>query len=73
MGGLFLKKCFIRLLLSKLSKDSSICVGNEILLGTKVKPKDRTSSCGGLRVLDERLVTYLLMFIIFWVSFCTCL
>ena len=31
-------------------------------LGTKVKPKERTSTCGGVRVLEERLVIYFCLF-----------
>ena len=27
-------------------------------LGTKVKPNERTSSCEGLRVLDDRFVVF---------------
>ena len=38
-------------------------------LGTKDKPSDRTSNCGGLSILDDRLVMYLFLFIMFLLSF----
>ena len=60
--GLSLKKNLSRLLLSKSLRDSDMGIGGESLLGTKVKPNERTSNCGGLRVFDDRLVIYLLLF-----------
>ena len=52
MDGRSLKKCFIQLFLSKLSRDSdSGGYGVTVtLLGTK------TSSCEGLRIFEESLV-----------------
>ena len=50
MDGRFLKKCFIQLFLSKLSRDSDSGSYGVTLLGTK------TSSCEGLRVFEEKLV-----------------
>ena len=41
-------------------------------LGTKVKPNARTSNCGRLRVLDDRLVMYLFLFNVFWFFFLAC-
>ena len=68
-AGLFLKKNRSRLLLSNLSRDSDIGVSGWAPLGTKVKPNERTSNCGGVRVLDERLVMYFALFSNFWASF----
>ena len=45
-----LKKCFIQLFLSKLSRDSDSGGYGVTLLGTK------TSSCEGLRIFEESLV-----------------
>ena len=56
VDGWFLKKCFNLLLLSKASRDSGKCTIGEVQLGTKVRPKARTSNCGGFSVLDERLL-----------------
>ena len=66
---MLLKKNLRRLLLSKLSRDSDIGISGGFLLGTKVRPNERTSTCGGLRDLEERLVMYLFLFNIFWFSF----
>ena len=73
VGGLFLKKCFSLFVRSKLSRDSGKCTIGRVQLGTKVRPKARMSSCGGLRDLDERLVMYFSLFSNFWVSFFVCL
>ena len=45
---LSLKKNLSRLLLSKSLRDSEMGIGGVSLLGTKVKPNERTSNCGGL-------------------------
>ena len=50
MDGRSLKKCFIQLFLSKLSRDSDSGGYGVTLLGTK------TSSCEGLRIFEESLV-----------------
>lgn len=73
VGGRFLKKCLSLLFLLNLLRDSDSCVCDEVRLGTKVKPKARTSDCGELRVLDERLVIYLPLLSSFFVSFFACL
>ena len=39
------------------------------LLGTKVKPRASTSSCGEVNVLEERFVMYLLLLHFFCTSF----
>ena len=57
MGGLFLKKCFS---LSKQSRGSFNCTRGCIWLGTKFRPRARTYACGGLSVLEERLVIFCL-------------
>ena len=72
VDGLFLKKYFSLLFLSKLLRDSGSCVFGGVQLGIKVKPKARTSNCGGLRDFDERFVMYLVLFISFCVSFIVC-
>ena len=71
--GLFLKKYFSLLLLSKLSRDSGNCVLGGVQLGIKVKPKARTSNCGGLRDFDERFVMYFVLLRSFCVSLVICL
>ena len=68
MGGLFRKKKLSLLLLSKLLRDSSSENCGSCMLGTKLRPRDRTSRCVGLRVLDERFVIYLCLFINLCVS-----
>ena len=73
VGGLFLKKCLSLLLLSKLSRGSDSCVCDWTRLGTKVKPRERTSFCGDVSVLDERLVIYLSLFSSFCISLLVCL
>ena len=50
VDGRSLKKCFIQLFLSKLSRDSDSGGYGVTLLGTK------TSSCEGLRIFEESLV-----------------
>ncbi len=60
--GLLPKKCLSLLFLSKLSRDSDNFVRVRLLLGTKVKPRDRTSICGTVRVFVERLVMYCSLF-----------
>ena len=52
MCGLFLKK---DLFLSKLLRDSSSGVCGSVLLGTKFRPKARTSTCVGF---SDNFVTY---------------
>ena len=69
LDGLSLKKCFILLLLSKLSRESDSGICGVTLLGTKVRPRERTSICGGLRVFEERLVIYFSLFISLFISF----
>ena len=64
MDGRSLKKCFIQLFLSKLSRDSDSGGYGVTLLGTK------TSSCEGLRIFEESLViSFLCSIINFFVSF----
>ena len=64
MDGRSLKKCFIQLFLSKLSRDSDSGGYGVTLLGTK------TSSCEGLRIFEENLViSFLSVFINFFASF----
>ena len=46
VDGWFLKKCFNLLLLSKASRDSDRCTFGGDQLGTKVKPRGRTSNWG---------------------------
>ena len=58
VGGCFLKKYFSLLLLSKLLRVSDSFDDDLSLLGTKVRPKERTSSCGELSFLEERLVMF---------------
>ena len=41
-------------------------------LGTKVKPRERTSKCEGLKVFEERLVMYFCLFNSLWTSFFVC-
>lgn len=62
VGGRLRKKNLILLLLSKLSRESGSWVSDEVLLGTKDRPKEKTYFCGGVKVLDERLVMYLSLF-----------
>ena len=71
--GLFLKKCLSLLLLSKRSRESVSSVCDEAWLGTKFKPKARTSNCGELSVLEDRLVMYFSLFRSLLVSFSICL
>ena len=73
VGSLLLKKCLSLLLLTKLFRGSDSCVCDCTLLGTKVKPRERTSFCGGVSVLDERLVIYLSLFCSFCISLFVCL
>ena len=42
-------------------------------LGTKFKPKERTSFYGEVRILEEGLVMYISLCSNFWISFCVCL
>ena len=60
MDGRSLKKCFIQLFLSKLSRDCDSGGYGVTLLGTK------TSSCEGLRIFEESLV---ISFLCSFVSF----
>ena len=53
VDGLFRKAYFSLLLLSKLSTDFGKCTFGGAQLGIKVKPKARTPSCGGFRVLED--------------------
>ena len=57
------------LLLSKLSRESDSGICGVTLLGTKVRHRERTSICGGLRVFEERLVIYFSLFISLFISF----
>ena len=52
--------------------DSSNGICGVVLLGTKFKPRDRTSICVGLSVLEERLVMYFCLLSSLWVSFLVC-
>ena len=69
VDGWFLKKYLILLFLSKLCRDSVKLFCGGVLLGTKVRPSERTSSCVVVRVLDERLVMYFSLFSVVWISF----
>ena len=73
VDGLFLKKCLSLVFLSNCSRDSVNSVCEEAWLGTKFRPKARTSSCGELNVFEDRLVMYLFLFSSLWVSFSVCL
>ena len=53
VDGRSLKKCFIQLFLSKLSRDSDSGGYGVTLLGTK------PSSCEGLRIFEESLISFL--------------
>ena len=61
MYGCVLKK-------KKPTRDFGKCTFGGAQLGIKVKPKARTSSCGGFRVLDDRLVMYLSLLGFFFLS-----
>ena len=73
VDGRSLKKCLILFPLSKSSRDSMSWDWSKCLLGTKVKPNDRTSVWGGSRVLEERLVMYFSLLICIWISPFVCL
>ena len=68
MDGRSLKKCFIQLFLSKLSRDCDSGGYGVTLLGTKLLGT-KTSSCEGLRIFEESLSDKLSLFINFFVSF----
>ena len=72
VGDLFWKKYLILLFLSNSSRDSSSWACGLDPLGTKVKPRERTSKCEGLKVFEERLVMYFCLFNSLWTSFFVC-
>ena len=82
-GCLLLKKSFNLLLLSKFLRGSGSWLRDPLRLGTKGKPRERTSTCGGVRVLEERLVIYFCLFnnffdFLFWFVYvygqlCSCI
>ena len=73
VDGRFLKKYFSLLLLSNSSRDLVKLFDAWFLLGTKVKPRARMSSCAWSSVLDERLVMYLHLSSCFCVCLIVCL
>ena len=65
VGDLFWKKYLILLFLSNSSRDSSSWACGLDPLGTKVKPRERTSKCEGLKVLRRDWLCILFMDFLF--------